>query len=231
MAAQQQRIDAVSNDVANVSTAGYKRERLSFRDLAYQNEATGNGVRAGAGSAVASAGRSQVAGSIQITQQPLDVAIEGDGYLTVRRPDGQLGLTRQGALQVDGNRRLTSATGDLLEPPITIPANVDLGDLEIGSDGTVSGGGRTLGRIQLQTVPAPAGQLDAGDSVMLPTTASGGLQNAPSATLQQGALEMSNVDMSDAMVDLMDAQRSYSMLSKVLQTQDQLMEIANQVKR
>ena len=230
MAAQQQRIDAVSNDVANVSTAGYKRQKLAFRDLAYQEVASGNGVRAGAGAAVMTVGRSSVAGSLQITNQPLDVAIAGDGYLPVRRADGQLGLTRQGALRINGARELTTAWGDRIEPRITVPANVADGDVTIAADGTVSGGGRTLGRIQLQTVAAPNGLVDAGDSVLLPSAASGPVR-AADGTLTQGALEQSNVDMAEAMVDLMEAQRSYSLCSQALKTQDQLMEIANQVKR
>lgn len=230
MAAQQQRIDAVSNDVANVSTAGYKKTRLSFRDLAYAAEATGNGVRAGAGAATAWASRSQAAGSIEETGQPFDVAIIGDGYLQVRRPDGQIGLTKQGALRLNTDRELVTAHGDRLQPRIQIPADVAASDVSIGPDGTVSAAGRQLGRIQLREVPAPAGLLDVGGSVSVATQASGAVRNSD-ATLQQGALERSNVDMGDAMTELMEAQRAYSMSSRALQTQDQLMEISNGVKR
>jgi flagellar basal-body rod protein FlgG len=230
MAAQQQRIDAVSNDVANVSTAGYKRQRLSFRDLAYADAPTGNGVRAGAGAAVASAGRSQLAGAIESTGQPLDVAIEGDGFLAVRRPDGSTGLTRQGALRLAADRRLVTANGDRLIPDVTIPQDVAPEDVSIATDGTVTGAGRTLGRIELRTVPAPAGLLSAGGSVLVPTDASGA-PRAAAGTVRQGALERSNVDMADAMVELMEAQRSYTLASRAIQTQDQLLEIANGVKR
>lgn len=230
MAAQQQRIDAVSNDVANVSTAGYKKTRLSFRDLAYAAEATGNGVRAGAGAATAWASRSQQAGSIEETGQPFDVAIIGDGYLQVRRPDGQLGLTKQGALRLDASGELVTTQGDRLQPRIRVPEGTAPSDVKIAEDGTVTAGDEELGRIRLVEVAAPAGLLDVGGSVSVPTQASGGTRPSD-ATLKQGALERSNVNMTDAMTELIEAQRAYAMTSKVIQTQDTLMEIANGVKR
>jgi len=232
MAAQQQRIDAVANDIANVSTAGYKKARLSFRDLAYAAAPTGNGVRAGAGAATAWASRSQIAGTIEDTGQPFDVAIVGDGYIQVRRPDGQIGLTRQGALRLDADRQLVTAAGDRLEPPLRIPDDVEIEDVRIAPDGAITGpGGRALGRITLREVPAPAGLLDIGDSVSVPTQASGAPRDARGAELRQGALERSNVDMATAMTELVEAQRAYSMTSRAIQTQDQLLEIANGVKR
>ena len=231
MAAQQQRMDAVSNDVANVSTAGYKRTRLSFRDLAYAEQPNAPGVRAGAGSAVTEMSRSERAGAIQVTDQPLDLAIKGEGYLPVRRLDGSLGLTRQGALRIDGDRRLTTANGDLVEPPMTLPQGVSPDQVSVAPDGTVVAQGRTVGRIVLRDVPAPQGLLPTGGGVFLATQASGAVRNAAGSTFQQGALEQSNVDMGEAMVELLEAQRGFSMASKVIQTQDQLMEIANGVKR
>ena len=231
MAAQQQRIDAVSNDVANVSTTGYKRQNLAFRDLAYQDVATGQGVRAGAGAAVMSVGRSQQAGAVEATGQPLDVAIAGNGFIPVRRPDGELGLTRQGALQLNVQRQLVTAAGDRVEPAITVPPGVAVEDIAIAPNGTVRAGGRDLGRIVLRDVPAPSGLLSVADSVFTPTQASGAARNATGATLQQGALERSNVDRGEAMVDLMEAQRSYTLASKALQTQDQLLETANGIRR
>jgi len=230
MAAQQQRIDAVSNDVANVSTAGYKSQRIDFRDLAYAEESTGNGVRAGAGAAVTHAGRSQAAGSIQSTGQALDLAIEGDGYIAVRRPDGELGLTRQGSLRVNGARELVTAAGDRLEPPINVPADVDPASITVGSDGRVTAAGRELGRIQLRDVPAPAGLLPVGESIYVATQASGAVGDA-TGTLRQGALEGSNVDMGEAMVNLMEAQRAFTLASRALQTQDQMLEVANGIRR
>jgi flagellar basal-body rod protein FlgG len=231
MAAQQQRLDAISNDVANVSTAGYKRTRLAFRDLAYTEVPAGNGVRAGAGAAAMDAGRSQAQGALQSTGQPLDVAIEGDGYLQVRRPDGTVALTRQGALRIDGARNLTTALGDLVEPRITVPQDVAADDLAIRPDGTVTGNGRELGRLRVVDVPAPDGLLALGDSVLAPTAASGGVRDAVGASVRQGVLEGSNVDLGDSMVDMMEAQRAFTLASRAIQTQDQLMEIANGVKR
>jgi flagellar basal-body rod protein FlgG len=230
MAAQQQRIDAVSNDVANVSTAGYKGTKLSFRDLAYREADTGNGVRAGAGAAAMDVGRTTRDGQIQTTEQPLDVAIEGDGYIPVRRADGTEGLTRQGALRLNAERQLTTATGERILPQITIPADVPVDDVAIAADGTITGGGRTIGKITLRTVPAPAQLRPVGDSVFVATGASGAIRNAD-GRLQQHALERSNVDMADAMVELMEAQRAYTLASRAIQTQDQLMEIANGVRR
>ena len=231
MAAQQQRIDAVSNDVANVSTNGYQKTRLSFRDLAYADVPTGNGVRAGAGAAVASAGRSQLGGSLQSTGEALDVAIEGEGYLTVRRPDGSEGLTRHGALRVNADRQLVTAAGDRLQPPVTIPRDVDPATVAIAPDGTVSAQGRDIGRLRVVEVPAPQGLLSQGDSVFSVTQASGAPRPAGDAVVRQGSLEGSNVDMADAMVDLMDAQRSYTLASRAIQTQDQMLETANGIRR
>ena len=232
MAAQQQRIDAVSNDIANVSTTGYKRTRLSFRDLAYAAQSTGNDVRAGAGAATAWASRSDLAGSIENTGRPFDLAIVGDGFIQVRRPDGQIGLTRHGALRLAADRQLVTTGGDRLQPPVQIPADVDAADVSIGPDGTVTGpNNRALGQITLRDVPAPAGLQDVGGSVSVPTQASGAVRNAQGATLQQGALERSNVDMAETMTTLIEAQRAYGLASKALQTQDRMMEIANEVKR
>jgi flagellar basal-body rod protein FlgG len=230
MAAQQQRMDALSNDVANVNTAGYKGVRVGFHDLIYQR--TTGGVSTGAGAAAVQLGRRSEQGSLQKTDQPLDLAIIGDGYFQVRQAStGQNVLTRNGSFQTDANGQLTTAEGDTLVPPITIPKNVDPSSVTIGTDGTVSAAGRRLGQIQLVTVPAPTGLAAAGNGYYSLTAASGGVRRTTTATLQQGVLESSNVDLADAMVDMMDAQRSYSMASKAIHMQDQMMEIANGVKQ
>ncbi len=231
MSAQQQRLDAVSNDIANVSTAGYKGQRLAFRDLAYQAAETGGGVRAGAGAAVTTIGRTTGQGAIKVTEQPFDVAIAGDGFLSVTREDGTQALTRSGALRLNTQRELVTAGGERLQPPVRLPADVEPSQVAIGPDGAVSAGGRALGRIALVEVPAPAGLQSLGENLFATTAASGAARPAADASLQQGALEMSNVDMGDAMVDLMDAQRSYSLASKAIQNQDQAMEIANGIRR
>jgi flagellar basal-body rod protein FlgG len=235
MAAQQDRIDGISNDLANASTTGYKRVRVGFRDLLYGAQGNGAGptVAAGAGAAASIFGRSQEQGAIQTTDQPLDVAIEGPGFLQVKRPDGSLALTRDGALRLDALGRLTTQDGDLLDPPLTVPRGTTAGELSIGADGTVRGrGGRALGRIALVDVPAPDGLQPLGGNLFATTAASGQARAAGAATtLRQGALEGSNVDIGDAMVDMIDAQRSFQMASKAIQMQDQMLEIADQVKR
>lgn len=231
MAAQQQRLDALSNDVANINTAGYKRVRIGFRDLVYQAGSPG-GVRTGSGAAAIQIGRGFEQGSLQETGQPFDLAIQGDGYFQVRRADtGQLALTRNGSLQVNANGQFVTAEGDALVPPIQLPRGVDPTGVQIGQDGTVTSGGRRLGQIQLVTVPAPTGLAAAGDGLYSVTAASGGVRRAAAATLQQGAVEASNVNLADAMVDMMDAQRSFSMASKAINMQDRMMEIANGVKQ
>jgi flagellar basal-body rod protein FlgG len=233
MAAQQQRLDAIANDVANVSTSGYKRLRVAFRDLVYQPAPFGAdaGVRAGAGAAASVVGRTFAAGQLQPTGEPLDVAILGDGFLQVRLPQGGAALTRDGHLRMDAQGRLGLNTGELLDPPVTLPPGTTSGDVGIAPDGTVSANGQAAGRITLVTVQAPHALAAVGDNRFAPTAASGVPLAARAARLEQGALEMSNVDMGEAMVGMIDAQRSYSMASKALQMQDQLLQIANDVKR
>jgi flagellar basal-body rod protein FlgG len=232
MAAQQQRMDALSNDVANTNTAGYKRVRIGFRDLVYQQSSAAGGVRTGSGAAAVQIGRGYQQGALQQTGQPFDLAIEGDGYFQVRRSStGQIALTRNGSFQVDASGQLVTAQGDRLVPPVQVPRGVDPTSVTIGPDGTVSTGGRRIGQVQLVTVPAPTGLAAAGDGYYTVTAASGGTRPATTARIQQGVLEASNVDLADAMVDMMDAQRSYAMASKAIHMQDQMMEIANGVKQ
>src|SRR3712207_6581265 len=226
MAAQERRLDAVSNDIANVNTAGYKGVRVGFRDLIYQADGP-SGVRTGAGAAATQLGRRSEQGALQVTNQPFDLAIQGDGYFQVRRADGQIALTRSGTFLVNARRQLVNPNGELLVPPITITRGVSESQVLIGADGTAAG--RRIGQIQLVTVPAPNGLAPAGDNDYLVTAASGGIRPA-TGTLVQGALEASNVNLADAMVDMMDAQRSYSMASKAIHMQDRMMEIANGIK-
>lgn len=233
MAAQQAQIDAISNDLANMSTPGYQATRVGFHDLLYTTGGASNGstVATGAGAAAGLIGRSQIQGAIQSTGQPLDVAIVGAGYIEVRRPDGTIGLTRNGTLQVDAQGRLSTSVGMLLQPPITIPRGVASDHVEIGADGTVRAGKRVLGKISLVTVPAPDSLLADGDNVYSATAASGPIGKATGATLQQGSLENSNVDVASAMGEMIAAQQGYSMASKAIQAQDQMLQIANGIKK
>jgi flagellar basal-body rod protein FlgG len=226
MVAQQERMDALANDVANVSTTGYKHVRVAFRDLLYTQDRSGRAF-AGAGAAAAMQGRALAQGALRTTDRQLDVAIEGDGFLQVRRPDGTLALTRDGSLRADARGRLGTADGALLEPPVRLPVGVSERDVRIEPDGSVSAGARRLGRIQLVTVRSPAGLRPDGESQFVATAASGPAAPAGGARLVQGTLESSNVDLGDALVDMMDAQRSFAMASRAVQTQDQLLQIAN----
>ena len=230
MAAQQQRMDALANDVANVNTTGYKHTRVAFRDLLYARDRTGV-VSSGAGAAATPIGRGFGQGSLRETGNKLDVAIQGDGFLQVRRADGTTALTRDGALRRDPQGRLSTQRGELLQPAVTIPAGTSDADLAIAQDGTVSAAGRTLGRIQLVTVRAPQALQSAGDNLFVATAASGGPQAMPNGVMVQGSLEASNVDLADAMTEMMDSQRSYELASKAIHMQDEMMGIANGVKR
>lgn len=232
MEAQQNQLDAVSNDLANIDTPGYQGEIVGFQDLLYTSGggSTGTQVATGAGSASSVVGRSNLQGSMQTTGRPLDVAIAGSGYLEVRRPDGTIGLTRNGALQVDEKGRLANADGMMIQPPITIPPGTDSSDVKIQGNGDVVLNGKTLGQIKLVDVPAPNGLVADGGSMFSATAASGAIRAAKGATLQQGSLEGSNVDMGRAMSSMMTAQRSYQMASNAVQYQDQMLQIANEIK-
>lgn len=233
MQAQQLQLDAISNDLANESTPGYQATRLGFHDLLYTSGggSSGSTVATGAGAASGVVGRSQAQGTIQTTGQPLDVAIVGPGYIEVRRPDGTTGLTRNGVLQLNAQRNLTTALGMPVQPPITVPQGISPADVKVDSDGTVHAGARKLGQISIVTVPAPDQLLADGDSVLSPTAASGAIRRASGASLQQGALESSNVDVNQAMTDMITTQNNYSIASKAIQYQDQMLQIANQVKK
>jgi flagellar basal-body rod protein FlgG len=234
MAAQQQRLDAVSNDLANANTTGYKRVRVGFRDLVYTQtgRSSAQGPRTGAGAAAVDAGRAFQQGALQRTEQPYDVAIQGEGFLRVRLPDGRQALTRDGSLRVDGGGKLVTSSGAVVQPPVTFPKGSEGGNVSIGPDGTVLSAGRRIGRIDLVSVRSPQGLQPVGDNAFLATPESGAVRPAPAATtLTQGALEMSNVDMADAMVAMIESQRAFQLTSKAIQTQDQMWEIANGVKR
>ena len=229
MAAQERRLDALSNDIANVNTAGYKKVRIGFRDLVYQEKP--GGVSTGSGTAVTQLGRGAQQGALRQTDQTFDLAIQGEGFFRVRREDGEVVLTRNGSFTVDGRRQVVNSNGERLVPPITLPAGVDPAKVSISRDGTVTAAdGRRVGRIQLVTVPAPNGLAPAGDNNYEVTPQSGAIRRA-TGTLTQGVLESSNVDIADAMVDMMDSQRSYQMASKAINMQDRMWEIANGLKR
>jgi flagellar basal-body rod protein FlgG len=233
MEAQQQRLDALANDIANVNTTGYKSLRVGFRDLLYQQVGRGTaaGVVSGGGAAAGPIGRSDAQGALLATERPLDVALAGAGYIRVRDADGRIALTRDGSLAVDAGGRLRTSAGQLLEPPVRLPRGVDPGEVRIAPDGTVSAEGRRFGRISVVTVRNPDGLAAAGNSLYLPTEASGALAAAPGTRIEQGVLEGSNVDLAEAMVAMTNAQRGFALASRAVQTQDEVLGVANGVKR
>jgi flagellar basal-body rod protein FlgG len=235
MAAQQTRLDAVSSDLANVDTTGYKSARVAFRDLVYddaQGFGAAKGVAIGAGSAATSIGRSSAQGALVDTKRSLDVALNGPGYIQVKLADGTKALTRDGNLDVTTDGRLALHTGQLVEPPITVPAGANKDQIVIAADGTVSYNKTKLGQIAVVDVPAPAGLQGGPDNTFVATRASGATRPAPKSTLvTQGTLESSNVDVATAMTDMIEAQRAFQMASKAITTQDEVLQIANQVKK
>jgi flagellar basal-body rod protein FlgG len=234
MAAQQQRLDATANDLANTNTTGYKHQRVGFRDLVYQQtgRSSAQGVRTGAGAAAVDGGRAFSQGVLQRTDRTLDVALQGEGFLRVKLPDGRQALTRDGNLHVDGAGNLTTSTGSLLQPAIKIPTGVTEDQIVISPDGTVNAAGRRVGRLELVTVRAQVGLISAGDNAFLTSAASGAAVAAPRATsLSAGALEASNVDVAEAMVEIIESQRAFQLSSKAISTADEMMGIANGVKR
>ena len=234
MAAQQHKLDAVSNDLANANTTGYKRVRVGFSDLLYEQAGrpAADGVTVGRGARAVQAGRAFEQGSVSPTGNPLDVAIQGQGFIRTRLSDGRDALTRDGGLHVDGNRRLVNGAGAILQPQITVPAGVNESEITIAPNGTVNAAGRNIGRIEIVNVRSPQGLLSVGENAFVTTAASGNAAAAPAETvLMQGALEGSNADMASAMVEMIEAQRTYQLTSKAIQTADQMMEVANGVKR
>jgi flagellar basal-body rod protein FlgG len=229
MEAQQNWINALSNDIANVSTTGYKSLRVGFRDLVYQEPGRGGaeGTSTGAGAAAEVMGQNFEEGALEQTERPLDVALTTPGFIRVGTPGGGVALTRDGNLQVAPDGKLRTATGQELVPPVQIPKNVDPEKLQIAPDGTVSAGRRSFGRISLVEVTNPSGLQADGENGYLPTAASGPVKAAPRARLQQGALEASNVDLASVMTEMTSAQQGYAMAGKAITTQDEVLAIAN----
>jgi flagellar basal-body rod protein FlgG len=235
MAAQQKKLEAVSNDLANANTNGYKRVRVGFSDLMYEQAgrpAIDGKVQMGSGSRAIMGGRTFEQGAMTQTGIATDVAIQGDGFIKVKLSDGRDALTRDGNLRVDGLRRLTTASGGLVSPTITIPEGISQSQLSIAKDGSVLAAGRNVGKISLVNVRSPQNLLSAGENAFVTTPRSGNAVAAPASTvLTQGALESSNTDMSEAMVAMIESQRAYQLVSKAISTADEMMGIANQVKR
>jgi flagellar basal-body rod protein FlgG len=231
MESAQSQLDAVSNNIANENTPGYQAEIVGFHDLLYTTDDDDpSDAIVGAGSATDTLGFSQAQGSLQETGNPLDLAIEGSGYFQVRQPDGTTGLTRNGTFQLNSQGQLTTSLGMELVPPITLPQGTQPSQVSIGADGTVNVNGSKVGQITVVDVPAPDKLLPQGNSVYSATAASGPIQTASGATLQQGYREQSNVDLNTEISDMMTAEQAYDMGSRAVQMEGQLGQIAATLK-
>jgi len=251
MAAQSLNVDVIANNLANVNTTGFKRGRANFQDLMYQQiksagaeaSAAGTqlptGIQVGLGVQAAGVESVFLEGSIKQTNNPLDLAVEGRGFFQIQLPNGDLAYTRAGNFSMDSQGQLVTSDGNILQPAITIPA--DATSINIGRDGTVSveqpGSPSTvLGQIQLADFSNPAGLTHLGHSLFQATNASGAviLGNAGSnglGNLNQGSLEMSNVNIVEEMVNLIAGQRAYEMNSKAVQAGDEMLQTANNIRR
>jgi len=233
MEAQQNQFNAISNDLANLNTPGYQSTEVGFSDLLYSGagSASGTTMATGTGAASSIIGRSQTEGALDTTGQPLDVAISGEGFLQVRRNDGSIGLTRDGTLQTNSQGEITDTQGNPLVPSIKLPTGDSPADVTIDPNGNVSSKGQKLGTIAIVNVPAPDQLQPNGDNTYSVTAGSGATRAATGSTLQQGALEGSNVDANAAMTDMINAQRTYQMASQAIQYQSQMLQIADTLKK
>lgn len=248
LAAQDTQLTTISNNLANASTVGYKRDRVVFEDLLYQidrqpgaqtTEETQlpSGLQLGTGVRIAGTQKQFTYGSLQITDQPLDLAIDGRGFFQIQQPDGNIGYTRAGQLHLNGDGEVTTASGLLLVPNITIPDNADR--LTIGTDGIVSAfipgtpDPQVLGNLQTVDFVNAAGLQAIGGNLFLETASSGDpIVGTPGENglgqIKQGMLENSNVDIVEEMVNMITTQRAYEMNSKIVSTADQMLQFVTQ---
>ncbi len=251
MTGQQFLIDTIANNLANVNTNGFKKVRADFQDLLYQtikpagsstdqNTRVPSGIQVGHGVRVADSQRIFSQGNFQLTENPLDLAIEGDGFFRVQLADGTDVYTRDGSFTLDENGQIVTSDGYLLQPALTVPD--DATDISVGKDGTVSVkiAGNTdtqeVGQLLLTDFINPAGLKAIGQNLFIETTASGPpIESTPGqdglGQITNGYLESSNVSVVEEMVNLIIGQRAYEINSKVVQTADEMLQTANNVRR
>ena len=251
MKAQALNLDVIANNLANVSTAGFKKSRAEFQDLLYetirppgtsssQDTQVPTGIQLGHGTRPSTVMKIFTQGDLEHTKNELDLAIEGDGFFQIAMPNGETGFTRDGGFKLDSEGRIVNADGFALEPEISIPT--DAVSISVGMDGTVSvlQAGETtpteVGSIELARFVNPAGLISLGKNLYIPSEASGDEMTGTAGenglgTISQGFLEMSNVTVVEEMVDMITAQRAYEANSKSIQTADEMLAIANNVKR
>jgi flagellar basal-body rod protein FlgG len=251
MIAQQANVDTVANNLANVSTTGFKKSRSDFQDLMYQTirqagSSSGpdsqlpTGIQIGLGVRQVATQKMYIQGSLQQTGNSLDMAIEGDGFFQITMPDGTLAYTRDGSFKKDSQGRVVTSEGYPLEPQITIPA--DATDVSISVDGIVSvtvpnqTATQEIGQLQIARFVNPAGLDSVGSNLLKETAASGapvasnpGIDGA--GALRQKYIEGSNVQVVDEMVNMIVAQRAYEINSKAITTTDSMLDTAANLKR
>ncbi len=251
MQAQELNIDVIANNLANVNTSGFKKSRAEFQDLLYESmrpagaassadTTVPTGIQLGHGTRPSAVQKMFSQGDFQNTQNELDWAIEGDGFFQIEMPDGDTGYSRSGEFKLDADGRIVNPDGFPLIPEMTVPT--DTISIAVGLDGTVSviqAGDATpteIGTVQLARFVNPAGLRSLGKNLFSPTNASGDeITGTPGengfGTLAQGFLEMSNVSVVDEMVNMITAQRAYETNSKVITTADDMLQLANNLKR
>jgi flagellar basal-body rod protein FlgG len=249
MEAQQMQLDVISNNLANVSTNGFKRANAVFEDLMYQNlrqvgassseqSQLPTGLQLGLGVRTVATSRSFAQGNLQQSGNKLDVAIQGNGFFQVTMPDGTTNYTRDGAFQVDSQGRLVTATGLPVANGVTVPANAS--SIAIGADGVVTAqipgtvAPQSIGTIALANFLNPAGLEPKGQNLYAESTASGQpASGTPGAnglgSLMQGFVETSNVNVVQELVTMIQTQRAYEMNSKAIQTSDQMLQKLGQL--
>lgn len=242
--AQQTEMSVISNNLANVNTTGFKKSRAVFQDLLYQNVSqvgaatTQNtqepsGIEMGTGVNLVATEKVYTQGNINQTGNTFDLAINGSGFFQVLMPDGSLAYTRDGSFQLSQTGQLVTASGYPVQPAITIPQGAQ--SVTIGTDGTVQvqlagqTAPSTVGTLQLANFINPAGLQPNGENLLMQSAASGTAQTGQPGvnglgTLQQGAVESSNVDVVEEMVDMIETQRAYEMNTKAIETNDQMLQ-------
>lgn len=248
LSAQDTNLTTISNNLANVSTTGFKRDRAEFQDLLYQikrqpgaqstqDSELPSGLQVGTGVRIVGTQKNFTAGSLQTTEQPLDMAVDGRGFFQILQPDGTTAYTRDGTFHLDSNGQIVNASGFALEPAIVIPN--DAQTFTVGRDGTVSitvagnPAAQVIGNLQTADFINPAGLQAVGNNLFLETAASGAPQVgtpglAGFGTTLQNTLETSNVSTVEEMVNMITTQRAYEMNSKVISTADQMLSFVTQ---
>lgn len=251
MNAQQYQIDVTSNNIANVNTTGFKKDKAEFQDLMYEtlNYTSGStsattknptGIDVGLGTKIVGIQKIFLQGELKTTGNELDIAIEGRGFFQLNLPNGEIGYTKNGSFKLDNEGAIVNANGYRLNPEIVVPLN--LTDLGISNDGLVTakdpatGQTQELGQITLVDFLNPAGLSPTGQSIFIATDVSGDPVEANPGTdqfgvLKQGMIEASNVTLVNEMIDLITAQRAYEANSKSITTTDDMLDIINRLKR